>query len=285
MTHRESCEQERSSTESVNGENGGEGKDKVDGAEAETGVESLSGSVSRLNEDSGRVEGNDYGGPSAKEQNVREEVSGHVTGVCWGMGMREPLLTVDTTHLLGKHDSRGGKRSSSDSWNSEQLCESREIVSALDNLVLDGDLNVGVVHVPSGHDLGVSESAHRLVSSRISSLLHEPSGRLGAEEDEDGEREGGDESGSELQSPCDSADVFDSGIGAETEEDTEGSPQLPSTIESVHVPACELKTYPMTRAPLMLAGASSAAYIGTVAALAPIPIPRTNRTAASSCQV
>jgi hypothetical protein len=131
----------------------------------------------------------------------------------------------------------------------------------------------------------VSESAHGLVSSRVSSLLHEPSGRLGAEEDQDGERESGDESGSELQSPCDSADVFDSGIGAETEEDTEGSPQLPSTIESVHVHACELKTYPMTRAPLMLAGASSAAYIGTVAALAPIPIPRTNRTAASSCQV
>jgi hypothetical protein len=44
----------------------------------------------------------------------------------------------------------------------------------------------------------VSEPAHRLVSSRVSSLLHEPSGRLGAEEDEDGERKGGDESGSEL---------------------------------------------------------------------------------------
>lgn len=50
-------------------------------------------------------------------------------------------------------------------------------------------------------------------------FLHQPTRRLGAEPNAEDERNGGDESRSELQSPGDGASIDDSKIGASPEED------------------------------------------------------------------
>lgn len=58
---------------------------------------------------------------------------------------------------------------------------------------------------------------------------------------------------------------LDHSVGAESDENTEGGP----AAESVHTEIRDGMTYschPMTRAPRIRAGASSAAYMGTVAA-------------------
>ena len=50
------------------------------------------------------------------------------------------------------------------------------------------------------------------------------------------------------------------------------------------MPATTQSCQNMTNAPRILAGASSAEKIGTVAFLAPLPMPMTNRIAKSCCQ-
>lgn len=77
-----------------------------------------------------------------------------------------------------------------------------------------------VVVVASGDDGVGAEAVHGLEALGDLSVLHEPTGRLGAEEDADAEDEGGDEGGSQLETPCDVAGVLDDDVGAETEEDT-----------------------------------------------------------------
>lgn len=143
----------------------------------------------------------------------------------------------------------------------------------------------------------MSQSLERVECLLVFALLHEPSRRLGAEEDQDGEWDGGDECGSELESPCDSSDVLDDCVG------TVCQPSYWSVLGETYanprkIPKAVHNCHPMTKAPRMLAGASSAAYIGTVAAksqqnpvnhvvdspLAPIPIPSTNRAAARPSQ-
>lgn len=51
-------------------------------------------------------------------------------------------------------------------------------------------------------------------------MFHEPARRLGAEEDADGEDEGGNERRSELEAPCNVTGIFDNDIGTESEEYT-----------------------------------------------------------------
>lgn len=72
---------------------------------------------------------------------------------------------------------------------------------------------MGVVEISSCDDLAVSELLHRVKCLLVLALLHEPSRRLGAEEDQDSKRDGGDEGGTELESPCDRSDIFDNGVG------------------------------------------------------------------------
>lgn len=72
---------------------------------------------------------------------------------------------------------------------------------------------MGVVEISSGDNLAVSEPLHRVKCLLVLALLHEPSRGFGAEEDQDGKRDGGDECGSELESPGDRSDVLDDGVG------------------------------------------------------------------------
>ena len=88
---REREQQQRSSSVLVDGEQGGEGEDKVDGSETEGRVQGLSRGRSSSDKDGRRVEGDD----------------------------------VDTAHLLTEHDNSGGDRGSSNSGDGEQLCGRR----------------------------------------------------------------------------------------------------------------------------------------------------------------
>ncbi len=54
--------------------------------------------------------------------------------------------------------------------------------------------------------------------------------------------------------------------------------------EGLHSPNVTHSCQNMTKAPRTRAGANSDEKIGTVAFLAPIPIPNTNRTAKRACQ-
>jgi hypothetical protein len=65
-----------------------------------------------------------------------------------------------------------------------------------------------------------AEAVHGLEALGDLPVLHEPTGRLGAEEDTGAENEGGNEGGAQLETPCDVAGVLDDDVGAETEEDT-----------------------------------------------------------------
>lgn len=128
--------------------------------------------------------------------------------------------TVDSAHLLRKHDGRSTVVGTSDSGNTEAIPHSGEVASASSFLefLLINDIRVVVV---AGRDDGVrAELAHRLKALGNLSVLHEPTGRLGAEEDTDSENERGDEGGTELKTPGNFASVLDDDVGAETEEDT-----------------------------------------------------------------
>jgi hypothetical protein len=83
--------------------------------------------------------------------------------------------TVDTTHLLREHDSRSSESTSTDSRDGEQLSESRDVGFALNDFVLLGELNVGVVKISGGNDLTMSEPLERSEGLLVSTLLHEPS--------------------------------------------------------------------------------------------------------------
>jgi hypothetical protein len=117
--------------------------------------------------------------------------------------------------LLSQHDGRGGKSSSSNSGDGEKLGEPGEVGLSLNNLVLFGKLDVGVVEIPGSDNFTVSKSLHRVERLLVLSLFHEPSRRLGAEEDENGERDCRNESGSKLESPSDRSDILHDSVGTE----------------------------------------------------------------------
>ena len=75
---------------------------------------------------------------------------------------------------------------------------------------------MGIVHVASGDERSVAEFAHGLEGLGVSTLLHQPSGRLGTHKDHDGEGDGGDEGRTELETPRDGTRVLDDGIGGVT---------------------------------------------------------------------
>lgn len=58
---------------------------------------------------------------------------------------------------------------------------------------------------------------------------------LRAEEDTDQQRQGGNKSRAELQSPGNCTCILDSEVGNRAQEDTESSPQLPTTISRVDI--------------------------------------------------
>jgi len=191
---RERRQHERPSAKRVDRDEGREGKQEVDRAKAERGIERLSGRVVGEDKDGGRVKGND----------------------------------VDTAHLLRKHDDTRCDRRSSDSRDGPKLDESLDEAVSLDDLGFFLDLEVDVVEISSGLNVVVTEATERLESILCSTLLEEPSRRLRAEVDADDKRESGDESRTKLKTPSDRPNIHNDDVGAEAEEDTKCGPELPA---------------------------------------------------------
>lgn len=134
--------------------------------------------------------------------------------------MAKGQLTVDTAHLLGNHDSRGTVVGAPDSRDGEAVPQTLEVARTggfLKLLLVD---DIGVVVVPGGDDVVGSQAAHRSESLGNLAVLHEPTGRLGAEVDTNAENEGRDKGRTELETPRDGASVLDNNVGAETQKDT-----------------------------------------------------------------
>jgi len=141
-------------------------------------------------------------------------------------------LTVDTAHLLGKHDSRGSVVGTPDSRDAEAVPESGEVAGAtgdLEFLLVD---DVRVVVVPRSNNVVGTKTRHGPEALGNLAVLHEPSGRLGAEKDAASEDEGRNEGRSKLQAPGDAGNVLYDDVGAEAQEDTDHDPQLPKHDQS-----------------------------------------------------
>lgn len=76
-----------------------------------------------------------------------------------------------------------------------------------------------------------SQPLHRSKPLSMLPMLHQPTGRLGAEKDTNTQKERGDECRAELQAPGDVAGVFNDDVGAEAEEDADDDPELPEHDE------------------------------------------------------
>jgi hypothetical protein len=129
-------------------------------------------------------------------------------------------LTVDTAHLLGKHNSGSSVVGSPDPRDSEAVEQTGEVALTtgyLELLLVDG---IGVVVVSRSNDFVGSQAVHGSESFGNMAMFHQPTGRLGAEKDTEEKDEGRNEGGTELETPRDVAGVFDNDVGAETQENT-----------------------------------------------------------------
>lgn len=115
---RESEEEQRSSSESVDGPESGESEEPVDETETERAQHGLKIVVSSINEDSGRVKGDD----------------------------------VNTTHLLCNHNSESGDAGTAHAGDGEELCETGYVVTLARKLVFDGQLSMDVVNISGNLD-------------------------------------------------------------------------------------------------------------------------------------
>ncbi len=132
---------------------------------------------------------------------------------------------MHTTKLLRKHDSKGRNRGSSNPRNGKEAAESGEIVVLADDLLLDRNLSMDIVNVPSHLDLVISQKRKGLPSLDITVLLHEPTGGFRTEEDQANEWNGWDERSAKHQSPVVYV-VEDSQVNGGSEEDSESGPHL-----------------------------------------------------------
>lgn len=190
---REGEEKQASATEGINGPEGREGEEPVDGTKAERAKSSLELAHTGVDEDGGRVESDN----------------------------------VDTAHLLGNHDDESSDSGAAYSGNGEKLSESSDIVGLGHNMFLNGELGTNVVEIAGNLDVIVSKLGHGLPSISVATLLHVPTRRLGAEVDEDEKRDSGEEGSAKHESPVDSRDVENSQVEGSSQEDTEGGPHLP----------------------------------------------------------
>src|ERR1700729_930420 len=87
-------------------------------------------------------------------------------------------LTVDSTHLLGKHDGGGSKRSAAHAGNSEQLGKATKIVGSVNNLGFLHKLDMDIVELAGSLERTVTETEERAVGIRITVLFHQPPRRL-----------------------------------------------------------------------------------------------------------
>jgi len=124
-----------------------------------------------------------------------------------------------STHLLSNHDCKRRCSCTPDPRDGEQLDETLDKGVASKDTRLDLELSVNVVEIAAGLKTGEPESTKRAERLGVSTLAHQPTRTLGAEKDEQSKGKGGNEAGSELQTPRDSARVNDHDVGAETDED------------------------------------------------------------------
>lgn len=129
-------------------------------------------------------------------------------------------LTVDTAHLLSKHDGRCTIVRTSNTRHGEAVPHTLEIsgtAGLLEFLLVD---NVRVVVISGGNDGVRSQARHGTVSLCILAVLHEPTRRLRAEPDTETENERWDECRTELKTPGDGAGSHDDAVRRETQKDT-----------------------------------------------------------------
>lgn len=112
-----------------------------------------------------------------------------MTGIVSSRRMRTDRPTVDTTHLLSKHDSRSSIVCSPQPGDSEAILHSTEVVVFTDYSLLLLEHDVGIVVVPGGNDGMGPNLDERPKGFFILAILHEPSRRFGGEIDTDHEDE------------------------------------------------------------------------------------------------
>lgn len=152
---REGEEEESAATPGIDCPDGGPGEDEIYETETEGGEKSFQVTCTGFAEDGGRVESDD----------------------------------VNTTHLLGQHDSEGSASGTTYTRNSEELDEACDIVASADDVCLLLDLSVDVIEIASSLERGIAESAKRSEGIRVSTLFDIPSRRFWAEINADQERD------------------------------------------------------------------------------------------------
>lgn len=171
-------------------------------------------------------------------------------------------LTVDTAHLLSNHDRGGSVVGATDPRDREAVPHPLEVTGALRLTKLLLVENVRVVVVAGRNDGMVAQPTHGAEAFGNMTLFHEPTRRLGAEEDSQSQEEGGNERRTQLETPGNVTRVLDDDVGGESQEDSCRASisircagrrgdweNLPTTTQS-----CQN----MTRAPRIRAGAISA---------------------------
>lgn len=128
-------------------------------------------------------------------------------------------LTVDTAHLLSNHDRRSSVVGAADTRDSEAVPQPLEITRAFretEFLIVE---NVRVVVVTCGNDGMGTQPLHRAEAFGDITLLHEPTRRLGAEEDASTQDERRNERRAQLETPGNVTSVFDNDVGGKSQED------------------------------------------------------------------
>lgn len=132
---------------------------------------------------------------------------------------------MNTTYLLGNHDGESGQVGAAHTRDGEELEEAGDVIALAHDLLLDDELGMDSVHV-SGHlNLVVAQLDHGIPCVGVAVLLHVPTGRLGAEVDEEEQRNGGDKGGSEHETPV-VRGVIQGQVDGGTKHDAESSPHF-----------------------------------------------------------
>lgn len=129
-------------------------------------------------------------------------------------------FTVDTAHLLSKHDGGSPIVGTPDTGDSETVSHSRPIGTTASNALLLFINDIRVVVISSGNDRVSSKAKERSEGLVVVTVFHQPTRGLRGEPNATHEDESGKEGRAELQSPGDSGNVFEDDIGAEAQEDT-----------------------------------------------------------------
>lgn len=128
--------------------------------------------------------------------------------------------------MLSNHDSESSQVGTANSGDGEELSESSDVVGLANELVLNVQLGRDVVDVSGDLDGVVAENDKGLPGLSVTTLLHVPSGRFGAQVDEAEKRDSGKERRAKHQTPVDILYVVDGQVKGTSEQNTKGSPHF-----------------------------------------------------------